>query len=398
MCHGNELVFEYDVDVSKTPEHLANFMFCLIMSDALSWNEGSVVFNEMTSKELDCIRRNLVMNFHSKGCGGLFAGHRKIFPRSLKLKVKVKNIVSEEEVGGEGPVLCANGLGKDGLTVANMVKELGFDMRCFFVTGQMTPNIRRERINNINEFYRKRSIESNIIGGNFFSVKAGSQGFHPYFHAIPLAHHYKSEAILSGISIHLNKTRIIDNALHCPGESIFSFDYASKASGIKFSSPHSPLALPGIQQLLVERYGDSLKHQRSCNRGSPWCNNCAKCHRHNLYISTMGIDPSTLGLKISGVEDIYNGSTVTQSAYGREASACLNKLAGEHYEKWVFGASKPVLDLIWKGREFEGIFKEHFDLYDYDPGSDGGGWTLNPSLWRKWLDDGLVELYGDNQK
>ena len=390
---GNALLIEYDVDISKTPKHLANFMFGLIMADPLSWNLGTITFDEMTNRELEGIRNILIMNFHSKGCGGVAAhSFDAFYPSRLKVKVEAENIVNEERGEGDGPVLCANGLGKDGLLVANLVKELGVDLRCFFVEGQMTPSVNRKMMRNINRFYEERKIKSNIIKANFCADRIPLQGFYPYFFGLPLSHHYQSEITLLGTSLHMNKTRKTDLALHCPMETIFAFDYASKASGIRFSSPHTPLSLPAVQQLLTERYGDSLKYQRSCINRSPWCNKCGKCNRHHLYISTAGVDPATLGLNIPRAKDGYRGATGTQSKYGQEVLSCINKMEGKPYEKWVFGANKLALDLIWKGGELEKIFQEHFDLYSYDIDPYKGEWVILPSKWREWMDTDFVKV------
>ena len=388
---GNHLIIEYDVDISNTPRHLANFMFSLIMSEAITRRTGTILFDELTQKELECVRNYNEMNFISKGCSGLGYGYNKLYPHQLSINVEAKKTVEDNTMEHGGPTLCANGLGKDGLLIANLTKETEGNMRCFFVEGQMEPSVLRERMNNVNKFYKEHSIESNIIKGNYCDIQPTTQGFYPYYHALPLAYYYNSEAILSGLSIHMNKTRVSDMALVCPGESIFGFDYISKASGISFSSPNRPLSLPAVELLLAERYPKSIKYQRSCIKANPWCGQCGKCLRHHIYLKAAGIDPTTIGLASKNIEEQYTGAYGTQSRYGAEVSGCLNKLRGEPYDEWVFGASEPVFDLIWGGKELKKIFQEHLELYSYDIGTHGEGWMLEPSKWKDWLKKGYIE-------
>lgn len=385
---GNTLWMGYDVDVSKTPRHLVNLMFGLIASDPIS-GMGTLVFDEQTPEELRCIRNHVKMNFDSKGCGGLARGYDKYFPQRMSVEVKAKKIVDPEPGEHDGPVLCANGLGKDGLTIASMVKELGFDMRCFFVQGEMSVKVLEERKKTMSRFYKLKSIESNMIKTNFFEVQKRA-GFFPYFMAIPLAYHYNSEAILAGISIHLSKTWKDSMTFHSPAESFLSFAYATEASGIRFSSPNRPLSLYGVENLLVHRYGELLKLQRSCMFGFPWCNRCNKCYRHHLWISATGADPASIGLEPPGVDDreFYRKEQLShQVASSNTVINTLKKFEGKPYQKWIEGASKPVFDLIWRGEDFKRIFQEHFDIYDYDVGDDGSGWVLQPSKWKDLVNE-----------
>jgi len=383
---GNTLWIEYDVDVSKTPRHLANLMFGLIASDPMSWENDTMAFDELTREGLSCLSSFLKMYHYSKGCAGHTHDYGKYFPVIRGSSFGANKLVHADEREDIGPILCANGLGKDGIVISSMTKELGFDMRCFFLDGQMTRKVMVDRWDTMNKYYRMRGIESDIIKTNFFKIQGKRTGTYPYFFAIPLAYHYDSEAILAGISIHQNKTLIGSwpPALYSPGETSFSFNYASKGSGIPFSSPNRPISLYGVQKLLLERYRDALKYQRSCTRGSPWCNKTPSCWRHHLWISTWGIETTSLGLhpEIKN-RDNYWGKNVGAFGFSSNTALnCLKKMYGEPYESWIEEAHKTAIDLMWGSGDYEGILTDHFGVYDYDR-DDGFGWSLKPSQWRE---------------
>lgn len=380
---GNSLWIEYDVDVSKTPRHLANLMFGLIASDPMSWENESMVFDELTLEGRDALQYFLKMFYHSKGCGGLTHDFGKSYPETLGASFWADKLVYADEREADGPILCANGLGKDGITVSSMTKELGFDMRCFFVQGQMNKKIMVDRWETMNKYYRMRSIESNIIKTNFFQIKVRRTGAYPYFFAIPLAFYYDSEAILAGISIHQNKTLKDGISLYSPGETSFSFNRATKGSGITFSSPMRALSLYGVQKLLLDRYRDVLKYQRSCMRGSPWCNEGSKCYRNYLWMSAYGIETASIGLTPNIPNRAFYWKKIL-GIYGFSNNTALNglkKLYGESYETWIEEANKTALDLMWRGKDYGEIITDHFEVYNYDREDDGFGWMLEPSRW-----------------
>ena len=385
---GNSLWIEYDVDVSKTPRHLANLMFGLIVSDPMSWENETMVFDELTQEGLSCLTSFLKMYHYSKGYGGHAHDYGEYFPEVRGSSFGTDKLVIMDEREDTGPVLCANGLGKDGITISSMTKELGFNMRCFFLAGQMTRKVMVDRWDTMNKYYRMRGIESDVIRTNFFKIQGKVTGTYPYFFAIPLAFHYDSEAILAGISIHQNKTLIGSwpPAFYSPGETSFSFNYTTKGSGIRFSSPNRPLSLYAVNKLLVERYRDSLKYQRSCTRGSPWCNKCPSCYRNHLWIMACDIEAISIGANPRRCEDkdFYWGKNV--GAFGFSSNTALNalkKLYGEPYESWIEEGHKTAIDLMWRGGDYEGILTDHFGVYDYDREDDGFGWSLKPTQWRE---------------
>ncbi|GAG99861.1 unnamed protein product, partial [marine sediment metagenome] len=278
---------------------------------------------------------------------------------------------------------CSNGMGKDGLAVASLVKELGFDMRCFIVEGQLRDKIWDERMSTMKKFYSLKNIPSNIVTTNYFDIFSSISGIYCYFLGIPLACHYGSEAILSGIQIHVSKTSQIDNVPYCPNESIFGFNYATKATGINFSSPTGPISEYGAQKLLVERYPELLKYQRSCNYGLPWCNRCSKCRRTSLYLELLGKEYRNLGLGYAKKEDFsfpikyYSGAFENdmlvlklRERYGgvMESDILALKMREKRpYGEWLVKTNETVYPLIWKGGEISDILEEHFESYSHDP-------------------------------
>jgi len=391
---GKTLWVEYDVDISNIPRHLANLMFGLIACDPLSWENETMVFDELTLEGLECLKNMLKMFHHSKGGGGLAHEWGKFFPKFFGASFGTNLIVDAHERENDGPILCANGLGKDGLTISSMTKELGFDMRCFFVDGQFTRKVMVDRFDTMNKYYKMRDIESNIIKTNYFKIKGKRTGFNAYYFCIPLAHHYESEAILAGTSIHQNKTKIGSTNIYSPGESMFGFNHVTKGSGIPTSSPVRSLSLYGVQKLLLDRYRDILKYQRSCGYGSPWCNKCTKDFRHHLWITANGIETTSIELtpnipnrdffwrKNLGVYGFFSASTALNS---------LKKLYGEPYESWIEEANNTALNLTWRSGDFKEIILDHFGVYDYDRDDDGFGWMSQPSRWREWLENGFGE-------
>jgi len=391
---GNSLWMEYDVDISTMPRYLANMMFGLIACDPFSWENRTVVFDELSLEGLECLNNFLKMYFHSKGAGGLLYKYGDNFPKVPSASIRANELVVSDQREDNGPILCANGLGKDGITISSMTKELGFDMRCVFLDGQLTRKVRNHHLNAMNEYYKMRSIESNIIKTNFYQIKRSWTGSYPYFYLIPLAHHYGSEVILSGTSLHQNKTwkNSEHPAIYSPGESSFAFNYATKGSGVTFSSPNRSLSLYGVQKLLLDRYPETSKYQRSCMHGSPWCNSCQKCYRHHLWYAAYGNETTSIELipEKSADKDFFWKTNI--GAFGLSSNTalnCLKKLYGEPYETWIEEANKTALELMWRQKDYEEIITDHFDIYDYDRDDDGFGWMLQPSKWRGWMDKGF---------
>ena len=138
---GNNLFLEYGVNVSKIPIHLFNFIFGVLMQDPIVHTGGKIKFSQLTVNELLNLEKIFERNYRSHGCAGRKRGYKvKDSPTIEMLK-----IVGESEFDGNNTVICANGLGKDGINIALLAKELGYMPRCFTVTNQYKRGLWDER-------------------------------------------------------------------------------------------------------------------------------------------------------------------------------------------------------------------------------------------------------------
>lgn len=378
---GNELYLKYDEDISKTPLHIANFLFVVLMQDALTLTGKPVILGELTDKENRELNSIMQMSYHSHGC----AGRKRRYNVSEKPIITSIKIVEPNHPGDSGPILTTNGLGKDGLNLALLTLDLGLTPRCFTLYNQYAKRMGlwKERCVTANKFYKKHGISHSLIETNFFKNRRKRVGFYPYITALPLAFHYESNVILNGSQLHANKRSIEDRSIYCPGESIFSLNHITKATDIKFSNSLTPLSNFGAQDLLSKRWPENLKYQRSCMYGDPWCGKCSKCNRKSLYIETRGIDPMSISLP--KFKEKYLKLDKNYGPVQDSVRQVLKKRRGEPYNSWVDGANDKALEIIWAGSEIKKILQEHFPIYDEDPGSDGEGYTIEPSKWKDEL-------------
>lgn len=390
---GHELWIKYDVDISKTPRHVANFTFAMIMFDTFLYQNSPIIFDELTLKEKKCIENHLKMAYSSKGCCGT------IYDDVLTLngipQIYMLKTADDDPPEEDGPVLVSNGFGKDALNSLSLSTEMGFETRGFTVGVHTSQNAWTERMEVARKLTNIKGVEPNIVLTNFFDIRPHEYmgkplinvGFYPYFYGLPLAYAYDSDVILGATEIHNSKFHAETMAPACAPESIFSADYFTKATGIKLSSPLRAVTEYGSQKLFSERY-PKLKHlQRSCDRGVPYCNHCSKCSRTALNLTADGRDPTEIGLVP------YKDNPLDTSFYHRHIGAdraVKKKLRGEPYETWVEGANENVFKHIWMGKELKNIIGEHLPIYDYDPGLDDGGYVLAPSKWGVLLKHGLV--------
>ena len=355
-------------------------MFGVLMQDPIVYTGGTIKFSQLTLNELSNLKEIIKRNYNSRGCAGRKRGYEV---KELPI-IEVSKIVDEQELDGNNIIICANGFGKDGINVALLTNELGYMARCFTLKNQYKGRLWKERFDTARKFYKKIKIGYNLVDTNFFKNRDATVGFYPYVVGIPIARYYGSNVILDGIQIHNNKTSILDGSFYCPGETIFTFNNVSKATGIKLSSPLRPLSNFGSQKLLAERYEEFLPFQRSCMYGKQWCGECPKCNRKALYLQALGLNPERIKLRR------YRKEKLELDQYGPVQDSVrqiISKMEGLKYKTWVEGANDHVFKLIWEGKNIRNILKENFETYNKDPGPDGEGYTLNPSKWRGWLKD-----------
>ena len=350
------------------------------MQDPIVYTGQAIKFTELTKKELINLRKIINRNYESFGCAGKVRNHSV---DEIPL-IYSEKIVDDLTFNDSETVICANGLGKDGINISLLAQEMGYTPRCFTAYNQYKKGLWLERLTTAKKFYNTNNIEHNLIKTNFFKKQTKIIGFYPYVIGIPIAHNYDSNIILDGIQLHNNKTSIKDESFYCPGETIFTFKNVSKALGIKLSSPLRPLSNFGSQKLLAKRWPEFLSLQRSCMYGNPWCGECTKCNRKALYLETLDINPEKIELTK------YVKSKLKLDEYGPVQDSVrqvISKNEGLPYKKWIDGANDYALSHIWEGEKLKKIFSEHFEVYKKDPGLDGEGYTLNPSKWGVWLNN-----------
>lgn len=375
---GNKLFLKYDINLSRIPIHLFNFMFGVLMQDPIVYTGGKIIFSQLTLNEFSNLKEIIKRNYNSFGCAGKKRGYKV---KEIPI-IEATKIVEDYKPDGNNIIICANGFGKDGINVALLVTELDYNARCFTLKNQYKGRLWKERFNTARRFYKKIKVEYNLVDTSFFKNRDATIGFYPYVVGIPIACYYGSNVILDGIQIHNNKTSILDGSFYCPGETIFTFNNVSRATGIKLSSPLRPLSNFGSQKLLVNRYKEFLPFQRSCMYGKTWCGTCSKCNRKALYLQTLGLNPEMIKLRR------YRKENLALDQYGPVQDSVrqiISKIEGLKYKTWVEGANDHVFNLIWEGTNIRNIFQENFEIYNKDPGPDGEGYTLNPSRWGELL-------------
>ena len=370
---GNNLFFTFESDIYRVPEHVFNFMFGIFLMDSLVFTGKEISFSELTDGEELHLKNILKLNHESKGCAG--RSHNKNMP-SIHLRARA----TADPPPDTNQIICANGLGKDGLNVSLLTKEMGYAPFCYTLINQYWRNqdVWWERLNTIIKFYKEEKIDHTFINTNFFHIQKKQSGHYPYAVGLVLAYLKDTNVILDGIQIHSNKTRLSDGTFYCPGETHVVFDQVTRATGITLSSPLRAISNFGAQKLLADKWSQYLKYQRSCMFGFPWCGKCSKCNRKALYLKLLGVDHISLGLPEFDYDELKMSSYMAVNGSVKEV---LKKMFGCPYEKWIEGANENALAAIWNGDKLRDILSEHFEIYREDPGPDGEGYTLEPSKW-----------------
>jgi len=371
--------FSYGVDVSQTPRHALNFMAGMIFAEHFAWNSQTPVFDELTPDGKACIDDHIRMESVTN-----------MFNRVAKKPARsciAKRLVNRTLPNDNGVVLCANGMGKDGLVLANMVHETGLPLRCFTVTGHMkNERLWKERWGTTKRFYKSKRMKYDLVDTNYHNLVQWKV-LPRWVMALPLAYHFGASAILIGLNFPMNKTFSKQNLPYRLGTSIFSLQRITEACGITINSPTFAITLYGAQKILIERYEDSMKYQRSCMHGFPWCGKCGKCAKLYNAIRCMGYNPIKYGLKRSPLPK-WKGKNVNEINTS-ELRYIAEKSQGKarKQDHWVEKTSKPVLGLMWRADLFAPILTEHCPIFEKDPGVTMRKMKLLPSQWKKWMNE-----------
>lgn len=385
--HRKNLTIAYPEDVLQTPRHLANFMCGIIMSEHFAWNDMPVEFDELTQKELDCVNDHIRLNHYSNPYG--------MVKTKTPIKVSARRIVEPTEIRTGGPILCANGMGKDGLVLALLVKELGLPVKSFTVGNQYIAvprgeEVWAERKRAMAKFYEQNSIPSTYIKTDF--VRNGYKIIPWWVFALPLAVHYKTDTILTALGIADTKVWLKNNTPIRPNSSIFHFDSISKATGLTLNSPFWGLSHYGMQKFFIERYPESVKFQRSCMLGFPNCGNCGKCYGLNSIFQALGENPRSWGMprmKIGSQNPMNFNPMIKDVIVNTD-----KKVKGQAYDSWVEQLNTHAQEASWNSKAVGVILKKHFKTYSKDPKTLDSKCTSVPSKWKNWMGKGYAKFWG----
>lgn len=372
----NGIVVTYDVDISRTPKHLLNFMFGMLLSEHLAWNKTDIIFEELTFEEIECINDHIRLNYLSDPYG-LVNNSGKIS------QVTATNIVERDIIKDNGTILVTNGGGKESLAILNIMNELGYPIRSFTVGNQYkTLDLFNERKSIIGSYCHSYSIDVDYINTNYFNNQYRIIPW--WLFALPLAVYYGSSTIAAGLGIVESKVWLDNQIPIRPNQSVFSFNYISKVLGMNIYNPLLSISPYGVQKLLVERYPDTIKYQRSCMKDTPFCGKCKKCYGISQFIKAM--DRQVEGLPTVS-SDLYRADK-----YGYMLRRILmnieKKLEGKQYQEWFEHINRNALDFTYDSRNILSILIDHLDITDKDPGLDDFGEVMNnPSQWSKWSNE-----------
>jgi len=380
------LTIVYTEKVIHTPRHLANFMCGIIMSEHFAWNNIPIEFDELTQKEVDCINDHVRLNHASNSYG--------LVKTKSPVKVSAKKIVEAEEVKNTGPILCSNGMGKDGLLLSLLVKELGFPLKSFIVGNQYIAVSRGEEVwaerkKAMVGFYKQNNISSLYIKTDF--VRNGYKIIPWWLFALPLAHAYGSNTILTALNTPDSKVWVRDNTPIRTNSSVFHFDSISKATGYEINCPFWGLAHYGMQTLLIKRYPDSMKWQRSCMLGFPNCGQCGKCYGINSFIQALGENPRKWGfprMRIGSMNPMTFNPMIKDDVYNTD-----KKVKKQPYATWIEELNINAHKFSWKPELTKSIFNQYFKDTIKDPGSIDGVCTALPSKWEYWMGEGYNQFW-----
>jgi len=379
LYSAKTLTFDFSsLDISKIPKHIWNYIFCIFMIDAITATNEDIEVSELSDNEYETLNYILQQNILSRGCAGRLITDG--FTQSIKAKKYLDKTVFPKP---SKTVVCANGLGKDGINVSLLSDELGYNPLCYTIWGQYLclPNglkISKERHKTSENFYHETGFDNLNIYTNFWEHKGTRLGFYPYSIGIAIAYAVNSDVVLDGVQIHSNRMRP-DNSYYCYGETVDCFNRVGNAVGITLSNPMRALSNFGSQKLLATVWSHYLKYQRSCMFGHPWCMKCKKCNRKALYFDVLGINYNELGMSMWDKDKLKLDQYMQVLS---DVSEILKKKNGALYHSWVEDANGYVLKNSWEGKKLREFYKDNgFNIYWYDIPVDSLGYRLEPSKW-----------------
>ena len=298
------------------------------------------------------------------------------------MKVEAEKIIEDDIVISRGgPVICSNGMGKDGISIGNLAKEVGRESRGFIVGNQYkSKSLWNERISTVKDFYKYIGTDYDLVMTDYLQ-RTDYKIIPWWMFSLPLAYVRGSDAMLCGLNLGNTKVFSKNFTPYRTNISIFSLEYISEVLGMSVNNPFFSLSFYGIQKFLIDRYPETVKFQRTCMVGNPNCGKCFECNALAMHFRSMGYDPIKLGYNTNGEKAT---SFKLSSMFKDTVENAYKKLKNQPYEKWLDNANHHALDFNWNKDSVNKILLEHFDVYDKDPGDDGMGTCNYPSLWREW--------------
>ena len=274
----SSIYINYEENISRTPKHIFNYMLGILLSEILSWSNEKIVFDSLTKDEAISINNHIRLNHVVNPYG-----------KCKNKKISVVNsstVVRRPTIKKSGKVLAANGIGKDGILLANILNELKVDFINFTVGNQFKKDsIWQNRIKTVKEFSNSKNIKHTLIATDFFKLPYKIIPWHIF--ALPLAYCYGADTILTGLSLGDTKVSTKNKLPIRPNISIFSLKDISYYTGYNITSPFFSITDYGSQKVLFDRYLETVKYQKSCMYDSDYCNRCAKCYGVYLILKDL---------------------------------------------------------------------------------------------------------------
>jgi len=369
---NQRFVISYTFDLKSFPLHLANFMVGILLSEHISWTGEDVLFSSLTKKEVKCINKHILNNFIANP-------YKRVINKCPE--VHSKNISKSELNFDGGPVITMNGMGKDGLALASLVRELNIELvSCVVANQYKNMSLWKDRARAMKKFYSSKGIIPAWVGTSYF--RGNSYKIIPWqVFAFPVAWFYSSRDILIGFNLGDSKFYLGNGYSPRPNVTVFSFDAISKATGFRIGNPFWGVSHLVIQRLILERYPEVAQFQRSCMRGIPWCGRCGKCLGINILARAGGNTTKKLSLRNMR---IHCDTSHWRRANPLSADVYMEaekKLRGEEYQLWIEKLNLNAQKFAWHPTKVMKILKEHVSCTKVDPGKNGLGYTNVPSIW-----------------
>lgn len=282
-------------------------------------------------------------------------------------------------------------MGKDGMLLAMLVKELGLNQICFTVDGSYDTKRFAAHKSSTETLYKQEGIKGEWIHTDFVkNLSVLKKCVARMIMGIPLLVHYRSNTLLQAYNIGESTCDINTKIPVRPLTGYFYSGNISKTLGIVSDGVQNGVSLMGSQKILIERYPHVPQFQKSCGHSANWCGQCPKCWGTPLLATAAGHKPKKYGMPALANESMSipywtaRGNIMEAQSY----IECVNKVNGKAYPKWLDGLNEVAQSLSWESEKLGKIFREHLKSYTEDPGPTGFGGIVDPSNWKERLDKG----------